>query len=144
MPEITTTASLNAPQEKAWAVISDPSRFAEWNTLHTSWGSEPPSELSVGVTLTEVVTIKGVVDTIDFTTTVYETPRFVQLEGSGSTGSTVQLDFTVDPDGENACVATLHVIFSSSILFGPLGKIIEKAFRKQLEKSLEKLDTLVG
>ncbi|MGU3294709.1 type II toxin-antitoxin system Rv0910 family toxin [Williamsia sp. M5A3_1d] len=144
MPEITTSRTLQASQEKAWAVISDPSRFAEWNTLHTSWGAEPPTELAVGVGVVETVTIKGVVDTIDFTTTAYDAPRFVQLEGSGSTGSTVQLDFAVDPEGDSSCTATLHVIFSSSILFGPLGKIIEKAFRKQLDKSLEKLDGLVG
>lgn len=143
MPEITTTRTLRTTQEKAWAVISNPARFEEWNTLHTRWGVEPPTELAVGTPVTEVVTIKGVVDTIEFTTVSYEEPRFVQLDGSGSTGSTVQLDFTVESDGEKACIATLHVIFSSSILFGPLGKIIQKAFGKQLDKSLEKLSELV-
>ncbi|WP_045824602.1 type II toxin-antitoxin system Rv0910 family toxin [Williamsia herbipolensis] len=143
MPEITTARTLQTSQEKAWAVISDPTRFAEWNTLHTSWGTQPPTDLAVGTTMTEVVTIKGVVDTIDFTTTDYDAPRFVQLEGSGSTASTVQLDFTVEPDGDTACVATLHVIFNASILFGPLGKIVQKAFGKQLDKSLEKLSEIV-
>ncbi|WP_207841907.1 type II toxin-antitoxin system Rv0910 family toxin [Williamsia soli] len=143
MPEITTTRKLHTSQEKAWAVISDPSRFEEWNALHTRWGAEPPTELTVGTRIIEVVTIKGVVDTIDFTTSAYDAPRYVQLEGSGSTGSTVQLDFTVDPDGDNDCVATLHVIFDSSILFGPLGKIIQKAFGKQLDKSLDTLSVLV-
>ncbi|MEH3155243.1 MAG: SRPBCC family protein [Gordonia paraffinivorans] len=144
MPEITTSRTLRVPAEKAWAVVSDPSRFAEWNTLHTRWASEPPTSLESGTAVTEVVTIKGVVDTIDFTTTAYDPPRFVQLEGNGSTGSSVQLDFTVDPTGPDACVATLHVVFTSSIIFGPLGSIIQKAFRKQLDKSLEKLDSLLG
>lgn len=143
MPEITTSRTLDVAAEKAWAVVSDPSRFAEWNTLHTRWGSEPPTSLEVGTRVTEVVTIKGVVDTIDFTTTACDAPRFVQLEGNGSTGSSVQLGFTVEPDGADRCVATLHVVFSSSILFGPLGTIIQKAFRKQLDKSLEKLDGLL-
>ena len=143
MPEITTTRTLHTSQEKAWAVISAPSRFEEWNTLHTRWGAEPPTELGLGTKIVEVVTIKGVVDTIDFTTSAYDAPRYVQLEGSGSTGSTVQLDFTVEPNGDNACNATLHIIFDSSILFGPLGKIIQKAFSKQLDKSLDKLSELV-
>lgn len=143
MPEITTSRTLDVAPGKAWAVVSDPSRFAEWNTLHTRWESEPPTSLEVGTAVTEVVTIKGVVDTIEFTATAYDPPRFVQLEGNGSTGSSVQLDFTVDPEGDGACVATLHVVFTSSILFGPLGSIIQKAFRKQLDKSLEKLDSLL-
>ncbi|MFT4397083.1 SRPBCC family protein [Gordonia lacunae] len=144
MPEITTRRTLNVAAQKAWALVSDPSRFAEWNTLHTRWESEPPTSLELGTRVTEVVTIKGVVDRIDFTTTAYDAPRYVQLEGNGSTGSSVQLDFAIDPEGTEACVATLHVVFTSSILFGPLGSIIRKAFRKQLDESLERLNDLLA
>ncbi|MGY1983512.1 type II toxin-antitoxin system Rv0910 family toxin [Nocardia gipuzkoensis] len=144
MPEITTALDIDATQEKVWAVISDLSRFEDWNTLHTRWEGGPPTALEQGVRITEVVTIKGIVDTIEFNTTDFQPPRSISLSGLGSTGSTVSLDFRVDPRGQEGCTVTLHIVFTSSMLFGPMGKLIGRAFRKQLDASLVKLAALTN
>jgi len=144
MAEITITRDIDASQADVWTIVADPSRFADWNTLHTKWETPPPDALAVGVVMTEVVTIKGVVDTITFTTEEFAPPRRVGLSGSGSTGSTVSLDFTVEelPDGRST--VSLHIKFETPMLFGPLTKIVERAFRKQLEASLQQLSSAVG
>ncbi|MCG8919743.1 SRPBCC family protein [Actinokineospora sp. PR83] len=141
MPEITITRDIDAPQADVWALVANPSRFADWNTLHTRWVTPPPDALAVGMVITEVVTIKGVVDTITFTTEELTPPRQVGLSGSGSTGSTVSLVFTVEelPDGRST--VSLYIKFESPLLFGPLNKVIERAFRKQLEASLQRLSS---
>lgn len=139
MPEITTSREIDAAQATVWALVSNPQRFADWNTLHLRWEDEPPAELTTGAHLVDVVKIKGIVDTIAFTVDEIRHPEFLSLSGSGSTGSTVVLDVTVAEQSPARCVVTLHIVFTSSVLFGPLGRVIEKAFRKQLDASLDKL-----
>jgi uncharacterized protein YndB with AHSA1/START domain len=143
MPEITTSREIDASQTHVWSVVSNPRRFADWNTLHLRWDEEPPAELVKGTRLVDVVKIKGIVDTIDFTTDDVRNPGFVSLSGKGSTGSSVVLRFTVDDHPGDRCVVTLHIDFSSSVLFGPLGRVVERAFRKELNASLEKLADVV-
>jgi len=139
MPEITTSREIDASQSAVWALVSNPRRFADWNTLHLKWDEEPPAELTTGVRVVDVVKIKGIVDTIAFTVDDIRNPEFLSLSGSGSTGSTVVLDVSVTAGSATGCLVTLHIVFTSSVLFGPLGKVVEKAFRKQLDASLDKL-----
>ncbi|UMB70982.1 type II toxin-antitoxin system Rv0910 family toxin [Mycobacterium paraterrae] len=139
MPEITTSQEIDAPQDAVWSLVSNPQRFADWNTLHLRWDEEPPAELINGARIVDVVKIKGIVDTIAFTVDDVRHPEFLSLSGSGSTGSTVVLDVTVTEQSPTHCVVTLHIVFTSSVLFGPLGKVVERAFRKQLDASLDKL-----
>jgi uncharacterized protein YndB with AHSA1/START domain len=143
MPEITTSREIDAPQPLVWSVVSNPQRFADWNTLHQRWGEEPPVTLSKGVRVVDVVKIKGIVDTIDFMTEDFRAPDFLALSGKGSTGSSVVLDFTVSEQSVERSLVTLHIVFTSSVLFGPLGKVVERAFRKELNASLEKLAQVV-
>jgi uncharacterized protein YndB with AHSA1/START domain len=144
MPEITTSREIDAPQTLTWSVVANPQRFADWNTLHLRWDSEPPAELTKGTRLVDVVKIKGIVDTIEFTADDVRAPEFLSLSGSGSTGSSVVLDFAVTEQSASKCLVTLHIVFTSSVLFGPLGKVVERAFRKELNASLEKLATVVS
>ena len=143
MPEITTSREIDAPQALVWSVVSNPQRFADWNTLHSRWGEEPPVQLAKGTRLVDVVKIKGIVDTIDFTTDDVRDPGFVSLSGKGNTGSSVVLEFTVDDHASDRSLVTLHIVFASSVLVGPLGKVVERAFRKELNASLEKLEHVV-
>ena len=53
------------------------------------------------------------------------------------------LDFAVTEQSASRCLVTLHIVFTSSVLFGPLGKVVERAFRKELNASLEKLAAVV-
>lgn len=141
MPEITTSREIDAPQAAAWSFVSNPQRFADWNTLHLRWDDEPPAELTRGARVVDVVKIKGIVDTIAFTVDDIRHPEFLSLSGSGSTGSHVALDVTVTEQSAIRCEVTLHIVFTSSVLFGPLGKVVEKAFHKQLDASLDRLAT---
>jgi carbon monoxide dehydrogenase subunit G len=143
MPEITTSREIDAPQDDVWSVVSNPQRFADWNTLHQRWNEEPPATLSKGVRVVDVVKIKGIVDIIDFTTEDFRAPEVLSLSGKGSTGSSVVLEFMVSQQNAERSLVTLHIVFTSSVLFGPLGKVVERAFRKELDASLEKLAEVV-
>ncbi|ADG96785.1 Polyketide cyclase/dehydrase [Segniliparus rotundus DSM 44985] len=144
MPEVTTSREIDAPQALVWSAVSNPQRFADWNTLHAKWAEEPPAALEKGARFVEVVKIKGVTDAIEFHADDIRGPEFVSLSGSGSTGSSVVLEFSVADRPAERSRATLHIVFTSPVLVGPLGKVLERAFRKELDASLEKLATLVA
>jgi carbon monoxide dehydrogenase subunit G len=144
MPEVTTSREIDAPQALVWSAVSNPQRFADWNTLHTKWAEEPPAALEKGTRFVDVVKIKGVTDTIEFHADDIRSPEFVSLSGSGSTGSKVVLEFSVAERPADRSLVTLHIVFNSPVLVGPLGKVMERAFRKELDASLEKLSALAA
>ena len=58
MPEVSRSAELPAPPERAWEIFSDISRYGEWNETHDGFPDGPP-ELATGTTFREKVTIMG-------------------------------------------------------------------------------------
>ncbi len=133
-----------APQDKLWAVISDPSRFEEWLTVHTKWKEAPPAELSKGATMSEVLTIMGMANTITFTVDEFDAPRITKFSGTGMAGAKISFTLTVEPDGDDASVATVDAEFISQMMVGAIGGAIERASTKELNESLDKLATLVA
>lgn len=140
-----TTASkvIAAPQERVWAVLADPNCNAEWNTLHTSWKDQPPSELAAGAQMTAVLTIMGMANTITQTVDQFNPPNSFSVSGTGMAGAKISLTTTVEAQGEESLV-TIDAEFISAMMVGAIGGAIERASKKELEKSLDKLAGLVS
>ena len=54
-----------------------------WLTLHVKFKSELPAELSKGATFTEVISMMGMPNTIEWTVDEYEKPRTLSISGTG-------------------------------------------------------------
>lgn len=143
MAKTTASKHIAAPQEKVWAILANPTRFGEWNTLHTRWKDEPPTELATGTQFTEILTIMGMANTITFTTVSYDAPNTLTISGRGMAGAEVSLTLAVAPDGEGS-VASLDAEFVSQMMVGAIGAAIERASKKELDSSLVNLVALVG
>ncbi|MBI3212185.1 MAG: SRPBCC family protein [Mycobacterium sp.] len=139
MASIETSRSIDAPQTQVWDVVADPRKFEQWNTLHTRWQGEAPTELALGSQVTEVVSIMKIPNTVDFTAVAFEPPHRVSLEGKGTGGMKVSLTFSVIPDGEDKAVASIKVDVAGALLFGPMGKRIEKTLVAELDTSLGRI-----
>lgn len=133
-----------ASQEKVWAAISNPRRFEEWLTVHTKWKSEPPAELSEGATLSEILTIMGMANTIDFSVGEFDPPNSTTFSGTGMAGAEISFTLSVDAKDPNTAVATVAAEFISQMMVGAIGGAIERATKKELEASLDKLAGMVG
>ncbi len=131
-----------ASQDKVWAVISDPSRFGEWLSVHTKWKEAPPATLSQGTTMNEVLTIMGMANTITFTVDEYNAPNSTRFSGTGMAGAKISFTLTVEAKGDDASVATVDAEFVSQMMVGAIGGAIERATTKELNTSLEKLAAL--
>ncbi|MHA3020627.1 type II toxin-antitoxin system Rv0910 family toxin [Mycobacterium sp. BMJ-28] len=143
MAAIETHKLIHAPQERTWAVIADPRLFAHWNTLHERWEGQVPTELALGARVTEVVNIMHIPNTVTFTADEFDPPRRVGLSGTGTGGMRVSLTMSVDPVDAVTSRAALQVHVSGALLFGPMGKRIEKTLGSELEASLDKLAQLL-
>lgn len=144
MAKANVSKEIGAPQDQVWAVISDPARFEEWLSVHTKWKEAPPATLSQGATMSEVLTIMGMANTITFTVDEYDAPNTTKFSGTGMAGAKISFTLTVEPNGDDASVATVDAEFISQMMVGAIGGAIERASTKELNESLDKLATLVA
>jgi carbon monoxide dehydrogenase subunit G len=142
MAKANASIEIAASQDKVWAIISDPSRFEEWLSVHTKWKQAPPATLSQGATMSEVLTIMGMANTIDFTVEEYDAPNSTKFSGTGMAGAKISFTLTVEANGADASVASVDAEFISQMMVGAIGGAIERASTKELVASLEKLAAL--
>jgi carbon monoxide dehydrogenase subunit G len=133
---------IDAPFEKVWALATDLKRWDEWNTLFTKWKGEVPDAMTQGTQVTAVLTIMGMANTIGLTVDEYDPPKVVKMSGTGMAGAKVSLTLLVDARGDTTHM-NARADFESQLMIGAVGKAIERAAKKELDASLEKLATIV-
>ncbi|MGV0811486.1 SRPBCC family protein [Mycolicibacterium boenickei] len=143
MAHTTASKEIAAPPEKVWAVLADPRRNEEWNTLHTRWKDQPPAEMAQGAQMTAVLTIMGMANTITQTVDKYDPPTSFTVSGNGMAGAKISLTATVEPKGD-ASLVSIEAEFISQMMVGAIGGAIERASKKELEASLDNLAGLVS
>ncbi|AVP70356.1 type II toxin-antitoxin system Rv0910 family toxin [Prescottella equi] len=143
MASVSVSAALPAAPDKAWDALSDLSRWEEWLTIHQGWKSELPTEVRLGATFTEVVSVMGMANKIEWTVTEVEVPKLVKIAGTGMAGVTVEFTLQVQPD-EAGSKAVIDASFKGAMIVGPIGKAVAKNAAADLETSLAKFAELVG
>lgn len=143
MATVNVATELPAPPEKVWAVLADPNRFEDWLTIHQGWRSELPTEVGVGTQLSEIVTVMGMANKIDWTVEEYQEPSSMRISGTGMAGVQVSFTLAVEPSGSGS-VAKIDAEFTGQMVVGALGTAVEKNSKAELEKSVAKLAELVG
>ncbi|WP_137723101.1 type II toxin-antitoxin system Rv0910 family toxin [Prescottella subtropica] len=143
MASVSVSASLPASPDKVWDALSDLSRWEEWLTIHQGWKSELPTEVRLGATFTEVVSVMGMANKIEWTVTEVEAPKSVTISGTGMAGVTVQFTLRVEPEGSGS-KASVDASFKGTMIVGPIGKAVAKNAAVDLEASLAKFAELVG
>ncbi len=143
MASVSVTHNLPVDPQTAWDNLSDLAGWENWLTIHQSWKSELPSEVAVGTQVTEVVSVMGMANKIEWTITEVEAPNTVTIEGLGMAG--VKIRFTLSVAAvEGGSTATIDADFSGAMIVGPIGKAVAKNAQGDLEVSLAKLAELVS
>jgi len=133
---------IDAPFEKVWEVVTDLKRWQEWNTLFTKWKSDVPDSMAQGTQVTAVLTIMGMANTITLTVDEYNPPKLVKMSGTGMAGAKVSLTLSIDADDDTTHMKA-RSDFESQMMVGAIGKAIERAAKKELDASLDKLAVIV-
>ncbi|MGH3862797.1 type II toxin-antitoxin system Rv0910 family toxin [Actinokineospora sp.] len=143
MTTVNVAVDLPCTPEKAWATVSDLSRFEEWLTIHQGWRGDLPATIGVGSKITEVVSVMGMANKIEWTVEEYDEPRSLKISGTGMAGVKVSFTLSVEPKGD-ATSANIDAEFTGQMIVGPIGMAVGKSTRGELEKSVAKLAELVG
>lgn len=140
MPNVTVVKELPVGKEKVWELLTDLSRYEEWLTLHQGWRSELPTEPAVGTKVTEVISLMGMANKIEWNFDSYDAPSLVRMSGTGMANARIAFTLSVEST-DTGSTASIDADFSGQMIVGAIGTAIAKTARKELEQSL---DTFAG
>lgn len=143
MGHIEATRDLSAAPDALWATVADPATWGEWFTVHDKWMEEPPARLTAGTKLSAKIVMLGMANKIDWTIESADAPSRLVLTGTGMAGVTATFEFSIMPEGTGSRF-TVAGDFEGALVKGALAKAVEKDGAKQLDKSLDALDSLAS
>jgi carbon monoxide dehydrogenase subunit G len=142
MPEVSVSASVPAPTDKVWAIITDFDRISEWNVIHTAFPSGGPAELTVGAKYREKVSLMGMPADANWTITEVEAGRSYRLEGTGPMGISMSQRYLLADEGEGTLITVENEFKGAAV--NMMAARVKDATTTALTESLRKLAALVA
>lgn len=138
------TIDLAAVPDAVYEVIMDPTRLAEWVTIHDSLDDAPDGLLERGSKLTQRLHVAGRGFTVRWTVVENARPHHVVWDGHGPMQSRAGVTYELEPhDGGTRFTYTNEFALPG----GPLGRIAEPVVRRatagEVDRSLTRLRALV-
>lgn len=143
MPSVTKTVELGVPPAEAFALATDPSRFAEWLTLHKAWPNGAPSSAAPGDEFVQQLAIMGMPADVSWKVQEHEVPTRFVLTGAGPMGAQLTTRISAVPAAEGTTIS-YEAEFSGGGIQGPMGEMVTQKAGEELETSLAKLKDLAG
>jgi hypothetical protein len=142
MANVSVTQALPVDPQTAWDSLLDLSNWENWLTIHQGWKSELPTDVQQGTQLSEVVSVMGMANKIDWTVTAVDAPNSMAIEGTGMAGVKVKFEMSIAPADSGSSI-TMDADFSGAMIVGPIGAAVAKNAQADLEASLAKFAELV-
>ncbi|BBY00868.1 hypothetical protein MSEO_13670 [Mycobacterium seoulense] len=127
--------------EAAWKLASDLSRFGEWMTIFAGWRGPVPETIEEGTCVSSCVKVKGFRNVIHWTVTRYDEPKAIELQGRGRGGIRLGVAMTVT-DNDSGTDFHLTADLRGGLLSGPIGGLVARVLRSDVEKSVRNLVAL--
>jgi|SRR5436305_9800550 len=146
MSTVEETIEINAPIERVWETVMDPSHFQDWVTIHRSVKSNSPRPFEPGATMDQVLCLRGVNFHVNWTLTDLNAPKSATWEGRGPAHSRALIRYKLSAHDETA--TTFSYINEFTMPGGMLGNVASRVFvgglsQREAHKSLARLKDLV-
>ena len=141
MAKLELSRELSLSPEDAWAHASNLSELGDWLEMHEGWRGEVPAALTEGATLVGVAGAKGLRNRVTWTVRKLDPPRLLELTGNGVGGTKYALKMTVAPIA-SGCAFTVKIDLGGRPLFGPIGAVAARAVKGDIERSIQRFETL--
>jgi hypothetical protein len=132
---------LSLTPEDAWAHASNLSELGDWLVMHQGWRGELPDQLAKGATIVGVAGAKGLRNRVTWTVRGFEPPRLLELTGDGVGGTKYALSMKVSPTA-SGCKFTVKIDLGGRPLFGPIGAAAARAVKGDIERSIERFESM--
>jgi carbon monoxide dehydrogenase subunit G len=144
MPTVSQSLEIPAPQQAVWEVVTDFSRYGEWNVTHTGFPDGPPAP-ETGHKFREQITIMGMPGEANWTITEVAAPDRTVWSGEGPMGIQLGTKLELSPHpSDDATTVSIEVSFDGGPLAGPLGETVANSAQKGALQSLERLRQMIG
>ena len=138
------TVEIAAPPERIYEVIMDPSRLAEWVTIHRDLEGSPPDRLERGSELTQLLRLAGRRFKVRWMVVENDPCRYVVWKGRGPVGSQARVEYGFAPNGDGTTFRYINEYDLPGRALGRLaGRTVSKIAAKELDVSLQRLKSLV-
>jgi carbon monoxide dehydrogenase subunit G len=138
------TIELDAPPQKVYEVIMDPSRLEEWVSIHHRLERSPSGPLEKGSEVTQWLKLAGQKFKVRWTVVENDPCKRVVWEGKGPITSHARVVYGFEPDGEGTKFSYTN---EYDLPGGPLGRMagntVKRVTGKAVDGSLQNLKSLV-
>lgn len=141
MAKVDVSTTSEVEPEAAWKLASDLARFDEWMTIFGGWRGEVPSTIKQGTRVSSLIKVKGFRNVIHWEVTRYDEPKSIELQGRGRGGVRITVAMSVarrNPGSDFHLTADI----SGGVLSGPVGRLVARVLRSDVQKSVRKLAEL--
>jgi uncharacterized membrane protein len=92
--------TIDAAIQQVWDTIMDPNQLGDWVTIHRSLKRPPESPLARGSTMEQVLHMRGVSFSVNWTLIAVSPPNLAEWVGRGPAHSRARIRYALSADGE--------------------------------------------
>jgi uncharacterized protein YndB with AHSA1/START domain len=138
--EVATSIDIDAPVEKVWQTVMDPTRLEQWVTIHRRLVSHSDDEME------QVLHLRGTNFKVHWHLVKSKKPFHAYWEGRGPARSHAETEYRLSDNGRGGTRFDYRNDFRAP--FGPLGAVASRALvgglpAREADASLRKLKALV-
>jgi uncharacterized protein YndB with AHSA1/START domain len=102
MSTVHVKTTIQAPIERVWETVMDPSRLGDWVTIHRALKDVSSQQMRRGSTMEQVLHLRGVSFRVHWMLVDVNEPNHAEWEGQGPAHSTARIRYDLSPDGDHA------------------------------------------
>jgi uncharacterized protein YndB with AHSA1/START domain len=146
MSGVRTTIDIDAPPEKVWELVMDPSRSGEWVTIQRGMKDHDTGAPRQGFRMDQRLCLRGVNFDVHWELKEVDAPRYALWEGKGPARSKARIVERLSENGNGGTHFEYENEFHAP--FGPLGAVATRALtggvpQREADASLKKLKQLL-
>ena len=146
MSTVEETIKINAPIQRVWETVMDPSHFQDWVTIHRSVKTASRQPFERGSTMDQVLSLRGVNFHVNWTLTEVNAPKTATWEGRGPAHSRAVIRYRLAAEDEAS--TRFSYINEFTMPGGMLGSVASRVFvgglsEREAHNSLSRLKDLL-
>jgi uncharacterized protein YndB with AHSA1/START domain len=104
MSTVHVQTTIDAPVDRVWETVMDPSKLGDWVTIHRSVKDVSDQPLRRGSTMDQVLHLRGVSFRVHWTVVQLKSPTHAEWEGHGPAHSQARICYELTPSPDNGTV----------------------------------------
>lgn len=146
MSSVTFDVDIDAPPEKVWNLVMDPSRFGEWVTIHRKINKADAGPPRAGMKMDQTLCLRGANFKVKWTLDECREGRRAVWEGKGPVMSHARTAYVLEPNDNGG--THFHYENEFKAPAGPLGAAASRMLvgalpEREAKASLQKLKQLL-